>query len=213
MSVIPLTIAGPAPSVVTHAENFRLHGTAILIQDVDEAQLEPREHECNVSYDLRVGNLYRDHKPRRPVESLDSDNDFITLLPGSAAIITTKEVVHFPTTIFGHILPRVTLLQNGIANTPTKVDPGYHGSLLITVFNHGRRTERLKRNAAFCALYLMSVAPEAQPYDKPGKQLVGPPQGRGLRRWVDWVEANPWIAIISAPLTVILSLIAILRTL
>ncbi len=198
MSVIPFSAEGPNRSVVTRTEDFDLHGDAILILGHEGAQFAPGTSECNASYDLHVGDHYQDHRRGRPIESLLEEKDTISLLPGAAAIIVTKETVQFPTTIFGHILPRVSLLQSGIANTPSKVDPGYHGTLLITVFNHGRQTIPLRRGAPFCTLYMMRVNPAARPYNRAGKQLQGPRRGRFWRRWYDWLEAHPAISTLAA---------------
>ena len=81
--------------------------------------------------------------------------------------------MRFPRRLFGQILPRVSLLALGIANTPSKIDPGYSGHLLITTFNHGKRTERLKRGERFCSLHLLTVEDGVIPFNGPGKQHRG----------------------------------------
>ncbi|MGH7075265.1 MAG: dCTP deaminase domain-containing protein [Stellaceae bacterium] len=116
------------------------------------------------------------------------------LLPGNAVIIRTEEEVEFPTTLFGEILPRVKLLQLGIANIPSKVDPGYSGHLLITAFNHGKRTETLCRRQAFCSLHLLTVEEGIIPYAGPGKEIEARPRQRPFRRMGDRFEVNSgWI--------------------
>ncbi|HUE18951.1 MAG TPA: hypothetical protein VMQ63_04190 [Stellaceae bacterium] len=133
MGVIPLTIEGNAPTVVTHSDNFRDNGPAILIQDADVHQFSPAYGGCNV--------------------------------------------------------PRVSLLQQGIANTPSKVDPVYKGRLVITAFNHGKRTVTLRRGQPFCSLHVIDVE-GARPYDKAGKRIEGPLRLKPLRRLIDRIEAH-----------------------
>lgn len=55
MSVIALTTEGQDPSVVTDRQRFAHNGRAILIHNADMRQLDPKSQDCNVSYDLRVG--------------------------------------------------------------------------------------------------------------------------------------------------------------
>jgi deoxycytidine triphosphate deaminase len=165
----------------------------ILIISYDQEQFSIHNEECNTSYDLRVGSLYRDHRDNEG-RTL-SEGQSIELLPGQAVIIETEEEVQFPRGIFGHILPKVSLLQKGIANTPSKVDPGYSGHLLITAFNHGKQTVHLKRRERFCSLYLLSVDGDARPYNKGGKQILG---GRGVKHWRDNLEVHiPWLLLLS----------------
>jgi dCTP deaminase len=109
-------------------------------------------------------------------------------------IIQTEEQVQFPLALFGQILPRVTLLARGIANTPSKIDPGYNGHLLITTFNHGKRMEKLRRGERFCSLHLLTVEGGAKPFNKAGKQLGGLSRFPTLQHWGDWLEVRQiWI--------------------
>jgi len=138
MGVVPFRVApDPAPSVIFQRLQFDMDRKRILIISYDQEQFSIHNEECNTSYDLRVGSLYRDHRDNEG-RTL-SEGQSIELLPGQAVIIETEEEVQFPRGIFGHILPKVSLLQKGIANTPSKVDPGYSGHLLITAFNHGKQ--------------------------------------------------------------------------
>jgi dCTP deaminase len=128
MAVIALTTdpaLGP-PSVVTSNTEFHKEGTAVLIQQSDIEQLKADSEDCNSGYDLRVGDAFRDHRNDDGAQIL-GQNEKITLRPGNAVIIRTQESVEFPEHRFGEIFPKVGLLQKGIANTPSKVDPGLHG--------------------------------------------------------------------------------------
>jgi hypothetical protein len=84
MSVIALTTAGDQPSVVTDRKKFDPNGHAVLIVGADMTQLDPASEDCNVSYDLRVGDHYRDHRfdESRAID----DKETIDILPGMAVI-------------------------------------------------------------------------------------------------------------------------------
>lgn len=213
MTVIALTtLASPeyAPSVVTSNDAFSREGSAILIQGGESGQLAADSDSGNVSYDLRVGQKFRDH--RSPYHDDLGPSGEIVLLPGNAVIIETEELVKFPKCRFGQILPKVSLLQQGIANTPSKVDPGYEGHLLITAFNHGKRTVSLRRGQRFCSLHVFDVGGPVQLYDKPGKQLLGAQRSTGWQRQVrDWIDANVATIIFIQTVAILVSLgIAIL---
>jgi dCTP deaminase len=189
MSVIALTTGGNEPSVVTDREDFSRDGQAVLIVDADMSQLDPASTDCNISYDLRVGDLYRDH---RFEESRSiGDDDEIEILPGMAVIIRTLEEVTFPKWRFGYIVPKIGLLQRGLANTPTKIDPGYLGRLLITTFNHGRNPLSLRKGERFCAMFVSNVEGAIKPYNKQGKDLIGRTSKNLIRRFFDRIEAQP----------------------
>jgi deoxycytidine triphosphate deaminase len=205
MPLLPLTIDGPSRTVVLTTADFNPAGHAILIKDADESQLQTGSTECNVVYDLRVGARYQDHRDGAARELLDGGH--IELLPGNSVIIETLEEVVFPSRLFGQIMPKVTLLQKGIANTPTKIDPGYSSPLLITAFNHGKLPEQIKRGERFCAMFIQTVAEGVRPYSKPGKRLRGAQQQRRWQRIRDLLEAN------IAAVTVVLLLVTAVNTL
>jgi dCTP deaminase len=178
-------------------------------------QFADMEGGCNASYDLRVGDKFKDHR-NDTVQALNEGED-IELLPVNAVIIQTEEEVRFPRRLFGQILPRVSLLALGIANTPSKIDPGYSGRLLITTFNHGKRTEKLRRGQGFCSLHLLTVEDGAIPFTGAGKQIGGLSRSSRLQRWRDWLEVRQiWITFGVFAFTVfsvILSVVAIVHEL
>ncbi len=189
MSVIPLKHEGDNPTVVSTHQDFQklggVEGRTLLIEGLDPAQLNPQREDSNVSYDLRVGPRYKDH--RTQVEKEIPKEGEIKLRPGSALIIRTEEYVHLPRSMYGAISPKVTLVQMGLPHTYSKVDPGYHGHLLVTLFNLGETVVKLKRLDRFCALTIFDVAPGAILYTKPGKSIPGelakPPRLKSLFNW------------------------------
>lgn len=212
MGVIPLIIEGPNRNIVENRQEFEaaggVRGEVILIQGLDRDQLLSPNN-TNVSYDLRVGGEYRDHRDvsGKPL----SEDGVIKLLPGAAVIVETEEFIHFPISAFGHVVPRVSLLQKGISNTSLKVDPGYNGRLLITVFNLGKKTIQLRRGEPFCALYVLQVLEGARPYDKPPKRIVGEAGGRVWQRLRDLLEANSaLVMVVLIIVTIILVIVQII---
>ena len=197
MSVIPLIYDGDRRTVVTRPEDFDhrrgLKEDVIMIQYLETEQKDSQT-ETNVSYDLRVGREFRDHRDRDR-KKLDEGRK-IRILPGRAVIIETEEFVRLPNSVFGQIVPKVSLLGLGIANTPSKVDPGYHGHLLITVFNHGRRTVDLRRRQRFCALFLLTVQDGVRPYQNGPKRIEAETQQGSWRRVRDWITENSAIILV-----------------
>ena len=189
MSIVPL-VAHNGQTVVDTREAFvdagGENGTTLLIHGMDMDQLTRRS--SNISYDLRIGKEYRDH--RDPGKYNLPEKGSITLHPGNAVIIETEESVHLPRTRFALIVPKVGLLQQGLSNTMSKVDPGYEGHLLVTLFNLGQTTVTLPRGAPFCSLCVLNVADGATLYDKPGKAIVGQARVRWLHTFRDYLQRN-----------------------
>lgn len=192
MSVIPLVINGDEPTVVESQQDFDREGNAVRIGNLDPEQLIDK-NTSNVSYDFRVGDQYRSHLERHPVE-IPAEGT-ITLHPGSALIIQTAEYVHLPRRMFGIIAPKVSLLQQGLSTTFSKVDPGYNGHLLITLFNLGQTTQVLKKGQSFCAFSILDVSKGAQLYNKGPQQLRARIGQRFSDRIREWLEAHHVIAI------------------
>jgi dCTP deaminase len=199
MSVIPLVVG---QTVATTEQAFEAaggrQGSRLLIRSFDTAQLAGDA--ANLSYDLRVGAEYKDHRdgwigrmtatediPLRPG---DAETEHITLHPGDAVIIETEESVHMPAAMFGYIVPRVRWLQQGISNTLSKIDPGYNGRLLITLFNLGRNKVDIPRLERFCSLVIHDVADGARLYEGEPKRISGTGRRTAWQRVRDGLEAN-----------------------
>lgn len=185
MGVIPII---KDSTVVEDSVAFSIDGKALLIQNFDQSQFE-NQHDSNACYDLRVGDKYRDHRNSEAI-TLKKD-DVIILDPGSAVIIKTREYVHFPKCMFGNIIPKVGLLQKGISNTFSKIDPGYKGHLLITVFNLGKQVVFLKFEEKFCSLNVLRVEVEGlRPYDKEPKDFAGKGKISYWEKFSDFVKKH-----------------------
>lgn len=180
MSVIPLTVEGPNPTVVAKEDQFKREGNALLILNGDQT---------NASYDLRIGRAYRDHRETGEKRTL-AENGEITLLPGGAILVETKEEIWLPHLMFGYIVPKVGLLQDGVSNTLSKVDPGYHAVLVVTIFNLGQKEVVLRQGQPFCALVVHDVRPGVKPYTGSGKKIEGRVAEGVFPRLLDRIESR-----------------------
>jgi dCTP deaminase len=189
-----------------------LRGNVIRIYEFDPNQITDSKS-SNVSYDLRVGEEYKGHADMHKTGVAEGDK--VRLDPGAAVIIETEEEVNFPRCRFGHIVPKVTLLQKGISNTSSKVDPGYSGKLLITVFNLGKKTVELKRKEPFCTLYVLNVEDGSIAYEKQGKKLEGNFGYKNLfAKVADYTERHPTLfAVLVNIVTTISIIVALMNTL
>lgn len=187
MPVIPLVVG---KTVVTTEQAFEgtggRNGTALLIRNFDDKQLQANAP--NLSYDLRVGAEYKDHRDGWKRDM--AKGECIDLLPGGAVIIETEENLHLPKGMFGYIVPRVEWLQKGVSNTSSKVDPGYNGRLLVTLFNLGQKKQEVPRHERFCSLVIHDVGAAAVLYDKDAKKIVGVGHRRLWQKVRDSIESN-----------------------
>ena len=107
MAVVPLVLG---KSVASTEEEFEQRGarrgSTLLIRNFDSTQLVPNSP--NLSYDLRVGSVYKDHRDGLRLEL--PPNGSITLFPGGAVVIETEESLHMLAGLFGCIVPRVKWL-------------------------------------------------------------------------------------------------------
>ena len=171
----------------------------MLVFNLDESQLVDTET-SNVSYDLRVGSEYKGHREAEKTEL--PDDGVLILRPGNAVLIQTEEVLFLPRSLFGYVVPKVTLLQKGISNTLSKVDPGYNGPLVVTLFNLGKKDLPLKRRERFCSIVIHTVAGGALLYNRPGKRISGTVQEPWWPRAKAWIEANHiWLTLAASLLS------------
>ena len=209
MSVVPLLHENGA-TVATTPEAFEaaggaLDGEAVLILDIDRRQVADRSS-SNVCYDLRIGREYKDHRDRGK-HTLPAKGTF-RIAPGAAVIVETEESVHLPRRFFALVVPRVGILQRGLSNTMSKVDPGYRGRLLVTLFNLSKRAVILKRHERFCSLCVLRVEDGAILYGKGAKSIDGPSKGFGWNTVRDSLERNvgAWnVAQIAATIALLVS--------
>jgi len=157
-----------------------------------------------------VGPEYKDH--REDQKRTLPDGEEIELLPGVAVILQTEENVCLPRSMFAYIIPRVKVMQKGLSNIVSKVDPGYDGPLVITVFNLGRRTITLKRREPICSLVVHSVREGARLYEKPAQLILGAAKKGKVRRFLDQIQANAGlVSVLAALLSALATLLALFK--
>lgn len=206
MSLIPLILG----DTVVEKKTDNPDNTKLVILNLDKDQLT--SDSGNASYDLRIGNRYRDF---REPEAETLNDDRIELKPQMAVVIETEEEVHFPPGMFGYILPKVSLLQKGISNTASKIDPGYGGKLQVTLFNLATQTINLKRGEKFCSLHVVDIREGGtiRPYNKPGKSIEGEGKGLGkVEKMLEFIKNNSVLISLGIGLiAVIIALLALFK--
>jgi len=121
-----------------------------FIQNLDTSQILDTQS-SNASYDLRAGNEYRDHRDSVKIELPDGDK--ICLQPGNSHYWDNR-MIQFPKSRSYN--PKVSLLQNGFIQYCIKIDPGYNGHLLITVFIWVKEQFYLDKDKILRTLYGLS---------------------------------------------------------
>src|SRR5258708_13012289 len=208
MSVIPLI---RDVTVVESMNHFDREGSRILILNLDPGQLRPEdETESNLTYDLRVGEEYRDHRDSGKRDT--GPQGEIVVFAGRGVIIQAVEHVYPPRERFAYIVPKVSLLQEGISNTSSKVDAGYPGPLLITVFNLGKTIVRLRRGDKFCTIVFHDVwnPLTARLYNKEPKRILGAGRMSKWQQFRDLMDRNTGtLAAIALGTSVVFGLITV----
>jgi hypothetical protein len=83
------------------------------------------------------------------------------------------------------------MLEKGLSNTLSKVDPGYTGRLSVTLFNLGPRKVRVKRGEQFCSLVIHRVENEREAvvYNKGEKEIGVATEPSLWRKFLDHIDA------------------------
>jgi dCTP deaminase len=169
-------------------ERNRDGGSAVLIVDHDPDQVGD-ESNSNISYDLRVGAKYRSLHSRFE-GNLPTDGE-LRINGQQTVLIETAETLHLPENIAGLVLSKVSVTQVGIGEISTKVDPGYHGRLVIRVRNDSPRAVTLKWNQAFCTVMFITTEGDARLYSKGAKTVTGAADTSLKTRIAGFIEAHP----------------------
>lgn len=125
-------------------------GNKILIDSFKTHALGP----C--CYDLSVGEEYvslRDPHNTKPLKK----GDHIYIGPGETVLILTNEYICLPKDILGMIVPRATWIFEGISLSATRIDPTWHGKLLIGFTNLAKNPVALDYEEEFCTCYFIGA--------------------------------------------------------
>ncbi len=143
-----------------------------------------------ISVDLRLDNKFRvfnDHTA--PFIDLSGPNsemqkimdlvmgDEITIAkgksfflhPGELALATTLESVTVPDNLVAWLDGRSSLARLGLMVhvTAHRIDPGWHGQIVLEIFNSGKLPLALKPGMDICAINFETLSsPAAKPYNK-----------------------------------------------
>jgi deoxycytidine triphosphate deaminase len=125
-------------------------GDKIVIAPFNEDALES----CN--YNLSVGSEYlslRKHEDPQPLEEGQS----IVLDPGETVLLLTKEYVALPRNTGALVVPRARFIQQGLTLQATRVDPTWHGKLLIGLTNVSKDRRKILRGTPICTMMFLDV--------------------------------------------------------
>lgn len=152
--------------------------------------LPPREKIKGVTVDLRLDNRFRvfnDHKapyidlggPRdqlqRQLDAIMSqeivieDGDSFFLHPGELALASTLETITLPDDLVGWLDGRSSLARLGLMVhvTAHRIDPGWHGQIVLEIFNSGKLPLALRPGMDICAINFETLSsPVQNPYNK-----------------------------------------------
>jgi deoxycytidine triphosphate deaminase len=158
---------------------------------------DPEKCLTPMSYDLRVGGLYRRYSPEKEgIEELKPD-DLITLEPGDTALIVTRETVEMPKdgSLSAMILSKASIVARGFSGISTKVDPGWSGPLRVAVHNLSKRKLSLKFEELFCTIvFFKNNINEKHQYTKRDLNPLGLPYRE--KRKFPWGHILPLLVLI-----------------
>lgn len=145
-----------------------------------------------VSVDIRLGNEFRvfqDHTapfidlsgPREEVQAAMNtvmsdeivipDGEAFFLHPGELALAVTYESVTLPDNVVGWLDGRSSLARLGLMVhvTAHRIDPGWHGQIVLEFFNSGKLPLALRPKMKIAALNFETMSGSAdRPYNKRG---------------------------------------------
>jgi dCTP deaminase len=143
-----------------------------------------------ISVDLRLDNRFRvfnDHTapyidlsgPKEEVQALldrvmsheiviEQDQAFF-LHPGELALASTLESITVPDDLVGWLDGRSSLARLGLMVhvTAHRIDPGWHGQIVLEIFNSGKLPLALRPGMDICAINFETLSsPALKPYNK-----------------------------------------------
>lgn len=159
-----------------------------------------------ISVDLRLDNRFRvfnDHTapyidlsgPKDEVQKIMdtvmgeeihiSDDSAFFLHPGELALAATLESVTIPDNLVGWLDGRSSLARLGLMVhvTAHRIDPGWHGQIVLEIFNSGKLPLALRPGMDICAINFETLSSSVEkPYNKRAdakyKNQTGPTSSR-----------------------------------
>ncbi|MBB4634356.1 dCTP deaminase domain-containing protein [Longimicrobium terrae] len=116
-------------SVLVHSQIEDLVKKVRLIEPYDPAGQQ------GASYDMRLGSQYA---KAGTIASLNSIHPTLNIDPGEFALVSTHEMLRMPNDMVGHNGIMSTWAKKGLTSLfSPQIDPGFHGILIVPVFNAG----------------------------------------------------------------------------
>lgn len=141
-------------------------GDNLLIRPYKEVNVGP----C--CYDLSVGEEFISLREPHTERKL-RPGDQITLEPGETVLILTEELVCLPRNLLGMIVPRARWIFEGTALCASRVDPTWHGKLVVALSNRLNYPIRLRQGDRFCTCYFAEVMPVDKPLTRDSTPFLG----------------------------------------
>lgn len=143
-----------------------LNGDPPLVESEDRSRVETMADESQVqaaSLDLHVGSVYEPQSGGsrgrdQHVAQYRGESTFV-LKPGRTAVVITREILNLPPHIAGFGFPPARVAVDGILMTnPGHVDPGFRGSLRLTLINMGREELVLTQHVTIFTLLMAHIS-------------------------------------------------------
>jgi dCTP deaminase len=136
-----------------------LAGTPSLAPRVDAQSFRGSKSAIQAcSLDLTIGEIFVPEVDEDKLGSSANPLKELSLSQGATAVIRTWESVSLPDDVGGIAFPPANVSVNGLLVTnPGHVDPGYSGSLHLTVINMGRKPFHLKKGERIARLLLFRL--------------------------------------------------------
>lgn len=114
-----------------------------------------------VGYDLRVGEEGFSWKSKRVINI--SVEGKITIEPNDTVVIRTLESINLSQNIGATIHSMVSqVVPNGLSHISTTIDPGWQGTLLVSIHNHRSSSVELRFEDSFCTVCFYHTNSPAQ---------------------------------------------------
>ena len=97
------------------------------------------------------------------------ENESFFLHPGELALASTLESVSVPDDLVAWLDGRSSLARLGLMVhvTAHRIDPGWHGQIVLEIFNSGKLPLALKPGMDICAINFETLSsPSEKPYNK-----------------------------------------------
>lgn len=121
----------------------------ILIYPFDSRNLGP------FSYDLCVG--HEAFSIRKKSKILISKKKDVAVEPDDVLLVLTNEYIGLPRYYAGSVLPRFSLVREGIMQSMTKIDPTWYGRIAVAIVNFSGKSFKLTYGHPFCTLILYKL--------------------------------------------------------